>query len=131
APPAAGPEKSVPILGVRKALRKTLFARIGVLPNGPGRWVVFGKEFLLLTAVQSAVADAGMKIGRTHSELGEFWLLVVTTDQPDALQVLDDIVWREWLAMNAEEQEGVHPDKTLVRAATYWSVGEAWPPQKK
>src|SRR5262249_20523115 len=34
-PPAAGPGKPVPIAGIRKAIRKTLFARIGVLPNGP------------------------------------------------------------------------------------------------
>jgi hypothetical protein len=130
-PPTAGPDKPLPLLRVAKAGWRTNVAPVGVLPNGPRRYVVFGIEPESLKPIKKAICAAGMVLtGETrHEVIKQFWAISVSSDGgPKVLPTLDRIAWDEWWAINAASRSGIHPNKTLLRALSYKVISEGWPP---
>jgi hypothetical protein len=136
APPANGPSKPLPLIRAAKAgWRATNIGPIGVLPNGSGQFVVFCTEKAIYTPVTMAIVEAGMTIATNLKERGIKgwcpWAVEVLCEKPNALRLLDNIVWKTWLAQQGTTLKGIHPTPTLLRVLSYKAIAAVWPPRKK
>src|SRR5262245_31854660 len=68
--PNAGPEKSMRFERAAKAAWRLDPVPVGVLPNGPGRYVVFGEDKETKKPIRAAIANKGMTISKETEQFG-------------------------------------------------------------
>ncbi len=130
-PPATGPEKPLPLARAARAGWRLDVAPVGALPNGPGRYVVFGRDKASFKPVKAAISGAGMVVSGEEWRWEQWAIGVSCEPDPKALRDLDRIVWREWWAANEATRAGIHPDKKLLRAMAHKAIAESWPPRPR